>query len=203
MSKKENFGQAMHEMFGVGKEPGAAAAGASAAAEIVPMDQIKEEGKSKGNFADFTVGTSISTKSYGATYLAEGTMMKGTLQTKGDVEIAGEFEGDIISKGKVVIHSNITSNITAVGLLLVDCNLRGNVKVTGDVTLNENSTIQGNIHAENMACSGRIIGDLDIQGNLSLDACAQIDGNIKVDTLSVSRGAKISGTIEMRTMKKN
>ena len=200
MSKKENFGQAMHEMFGVGKEPGAAA-GASAAAEIVPMDQIKEEGKSKGNFADFT--TSISTKSYGATYLAEGTMMKGTLQTKGDVEIAGEFEGDIISKGKVVIHSNITSNITAVGLLLVDCNLRGNAKINGDVTLNENSTIQGNIHAENMACSGRIIGDLDIQGNLSLDACAQIDGNIKVDTLSVSRGAKISGTIEMRTMKKN
>ena len=202
MTKKENFGQAMHEMFGVGKEPNAASSSSNTPAEIVPMDQIKEDGKGK-NFADFTVGTSISTKSYGATYLAEGTMMKGTLQTKGDVEIAGEFEGDIISKGKVVIHSNITSNITAVGLLLVDCNLRGNVKVSGDVTLNENSTIQGNIHAENMACSGRIVGDLDIQGNLSLDACAQIDGNIKVDTLSVSRGAKISGTIEMRSMKKN
>lgn len=202
MSKKDNFGQAIHEMFGVGKDPDSNYS-ANESAEIVPMDQIKEETKGKSNFADFTVGTSISTKSYGATYLAEGTTMKGTLQTKGDIEIAGEFEGDIISKGKVVLHSNITSNITAVGLLLVDCNLRGNVKVTGDVTLNESSAIQGNIHAENMACSGRIIGDLDIQGNLSLDACAQIDGNIKADTLSVSRGAKISGTIEMRTMKKN
>lgn len=202
MSKKDNFGQAIHEMFGVGKEPDAAFSG-NEPAEIVPMDQIKEESKGKSSFADFTVGTSISTKSYGSTYLAEGTTMKGTLQTKGDIEIAGEFEGDIISKGKVVLHSSITSNITAVGLLLVDCNLRGDVKVSGDVTLNENSAIQGNIHAENMACSGRIAGDLDIQGNLSLDACAQIDGNIKADTLSVSRGAKISGSIEMRTMKKN
>lgn len=201
MSKKDNFGQAMHEMFGVGKDNTAAAT----EAEVVPMNPNAEKAmeKEKTTFADFTIGASLTTKSYGATYLAEGTMMKGTLQTKGDVEIAGEFEGDIISKGKVVIHSNITSNITAAGLLLVDCNLKGNVNISGDVTVNESSTVQGNIHAENMACSGRVMGDLDIQGNLTLDACAQVDGNIQVDTLSVSRGAKISGSIAMRSMKKN
>ncbi len=51
-------------------------------------------------------------------------------------------------------------------------------------------------------CSGTVKGDLDIQDNLVLDESAQIDGNIKVDTISVARGAKISGNIEMRSINK-
>ena len=37
-----------------------------------------------------------------ATYLAPGTVMEGTLRSKGDVEIAGTFKGDIISEGDVM-----------------------------------------------------------------------------------------------------
>ncbi len=200
ISKRDNFGRAMYDMFGIGRDVSDQPEKTPEAdpAELTPSrDEIVRE-----PVDDFMVEKAVPVQSYNATYLAAGTMMKGTLSTKGDVEIAGDFEGEIIAKGRVTLHSNINSKITATGLVLVDCELTGDVEVTGDVALNEQSVVHGNVRAENMTCSGRIKGDLDIQENLVLDGSAEIDGNIKVDTLSVARGAKISGNIEMRNAKR-
>ncbi len=205
--KRNNFGQAMYDMFGVGKETGGshpAADGADASDFFLqPAGGAGAIGESEGgSFEDFRVEKAVPVRSYQGTYLAAGTMMQGTLTARGDVEIAGDFEGEIIAKGKVTLHSNITSRITATGLSLVSCVLTGNAEVSGDVNVDEQSTITGNVKAENLVCSGKITGDLDIQDNLVLDEQAQVDGNIKVDTMSMASGAKITGSIEMRNLKK-
>lgn len=206
MSKKDNFGQAMYDIFGVGKD-----GSKEQENDIVMKDESSEEAEQQVTFpveesqekvVDMRVEKAVPITSYDSTYLASGTMMKGTLSTKGDVEIAGDFEGEIISKGKVTLHSNVNSKVTAAGLVLLGCNLVGNVEITGDIIMDAQSYIEGDVRADNMTCSGKVKGDLDIQDNLTLDEFAQIDGNIKVDTLSVDRGAKISGGIEMRSLKK-
>lgn len=207
MSKKDNFGQAMYDIFGVGKD-----GSKDQENEIVVNDDSSEEveqpqvtfpvEESQEKVVDMRVEKAVPITSYDSTYLAAGTMMKGTLNTKGDVEIAGDFEGEIISKGKVTLHSSVNSKVTAAGLVLLGCNLVGNVEITGDIIMDAQSYIEGDVTAENMTCSGKVKGDLDIQDNLTLDEFAQVDGNIKVDTLSVDRGAKISGGIEMRSLKK-
>lgn len=198
MGKKDNFGRAMQEMFGVGRESSEEPMTEESAADL--MYPTQEETEPAIN--DFRVEKVVPVHAYNGTYLAAGTMMKGTLSAKGDVEIAGDFEGEILAKGKVTIHSNINSRISANGLVLVGCSLTGDVEIAGDVSINEQSVINGNVRAENMVCSGTVKGDLDIQDNLVLDEYAQIDGNIKVDTISVARGAKISGNIEMRSINK-
>lgn len=206
MSKKDNFGQAMYDIFGVGKD-----GSKEQENDIVMKDESSEEAEQQVTFpveesqekvVDMRVEKAVPITSYDSTYLASGTMMKGTLSTKGDVEIAGDFEGEIISKGKVTLHSSVNSKVTAAGLVLLGCNLVGNVEITGDIIMDAQSYIEGDVRADNMTCSGKVKGDLDIQDNLTLDEFAQIDGNIKVDTLSVDRGAKISGGIEMRSLKK-
>ncbi len=236
---KNNFGQAMYEMFGVGKDQGAQPAEGpeeerprpeqpqdlqgepmdfrgtpeaetqpdlpEKAPEAFPdglyplEDAAREEPAGIEGFRQ--VETAVPVYTYQGTYLAAGTMMQGTLTTRGDVEIAGDFEGEIVAKGKVTLHSNITSRITATGLALVGCVLTGDSEVSGDVNVDEQSTITGNVKAENLVCSGKITGDLDIQDNLVLGEFAHVSGNIKVDTMSIARGAKITGKIEMRNLK--
>ncbi len=216
--KMSNFGRAMYDMFGVGKDPEEgervdggemSAGGVQSAGEAHDMEEsagysmpVRHEEPASEPVEEFRVERTVPVHTYEGTYLAAGAIMQGTLTVRGDVEIAGDFDGEIIAKGKVTVHSNINSRITAMGLSLVGCNLVGDVEVSGDVVVDSQSTITGNVRAESMVCSGRIKGDLDIQDNLVLDDSAQIDGNITVDAMSMARGAKISGTVEMRNIQK-
>ncbi len=229
MSKKNNFGRAIYDIFGVGKDDSEDEdlTGELEAPEVIPAreppadpfaalsdtppvsprrdDPPRQtpppERPVTEPLHDFRVERAIPVHSYEGTYLASGTMLRGILTARGDVEIAGEFEGEIIAKGKVTIHSDITSKVTAMGLSLVGSNLTGDVEVSGDVSINDQSSITGNVRAENLSCSGKIKGDLDIQDNLILEGSAEIDGSITADTMAVARGAKITGSVEMRNVR--
>ncbi len=218
MSMKNNFGRAMYDVFGVGKDPaedeevsaseefdaGEQPQSAAPAEEPSQMFSVRGGGvpEQEQPIRDLRVEKAVEVHTYEGTYLAAGTIMQGTLTARGDVEIAGDFEGEIIAKGTVTLHSSISSKITAMGLALVGCTLTGDVEVSGTVTLDDQSMITGNIKAESMTCSGKVKGDLDIQDSLVLDGYAQIDGNIKVDTMTMARGAKIAGSIEMHNLRK-
>ena len=131
------------------------------------------------------------------TYFAEGTSMEGTLRSDSDVEIVGDFKGEIASDGKVTIHSNTQSSIAAAELVLIDCALTGDAMISGDVSINERSSVTGNIRATNIVCSGIIKGNLNVTGNIALTENAQIVGDIRTGTLAMSRGARVSGKIDM------
>ncbi len=193
--QRNNFGQAMYDMFGVGGDAGLPALGPDASG-LLPRSS-----GGTGPVEEFRVEKAVPVHTYQGTYLAAGTVTRGTLTARGDVEIAGDFEGEIAAKGRAVLHASITSKITAAGLVLTACTLTGDVEVSGGVNVDSQSSITGNVRAENLVCAGRIKGDLDIQDDLVLDGQAQVDGNIKVGTISMAPGAKINGNIEMRGLK--
>ena len=239
MSKKDNFSQAMFEMFGLGKGPEegeeeldelqsfadetefpAAAAPAPAEPELVeeaPEAYVEEPAIFEEPVEAAPVAAPVAEPAQPAapaafdesfprpapvrrencTYFAEGTSMEGTLRSDSDVEICGDFKGEIASDGKVTIHANTTSSIAAAELVLVDCNLIGDAMVAGDVTINDKSAVAGNIRAANVICSGIIKGNMNVQGNITLTENAQVLGDIKTGTLAMSRGAKVSGKIDM------
>jgi cytoskeletal protein CcmA (bactofilin family) len=257
MSKKDNFSQAMFEMFGFGKpEDGEEEAGLEAELtqleNFVPAEPAEPQPETPAaeepSFAEapavsekdvpFAEVTATSFEqppaftpapepvpapaptpapapvsepvSYEApqpkhayvrrencTYFAPGTSMEGTLRSDSDVEIVGDFKGEIASDGKVTIHSNTQSSIAAAELVLVDCTLTGDAMVSGDVSINESSSVSGNVRAANIVCSGIVKGNLNVQGNITLTENAQVIGDIKTGTLAMSRGAKVSGKIDM------
>ena len=82
-------------------------------------------------------------------------------------------------------------------LILVDCTLVGDAMVSGDVSINEQSSITGNVRANNVVCSGVVKGNLNVQGNITLTENSQIIGDIRTGTLAMSRGAKVTGKIDM------
>lgn len=194
-----NLNQAMYEMFGVGKEPGAESEPVKATEESLDkLDVLVEEKK------DDVVSAVVMDdpyfppkKSYEKTYLAAGTCIVGTIKTEGDLEIAGEFTGDVISGGNVTLHSGSNGNITAVSLKIYNSMLCGDVHATDRVEIGEGSAVNGNIFASRMLCAGAVKGDVEIKGDLVLEKTARFEGNIKTGTMSMASGAMVRGKLEM------
>lgn len=101
MSKKDNFSQAAYEMFGIGRGGSKRESDKTAEkpAESTAMDVEEDE-------MSLTVAPTVAEvkplekvpEKPKTTLLAEGSVFEGTLHTKGDVEIAGVFKGDIFSE---------------------------------------------------------------------------------------------------------
>lgn len=187
MSKSDNMKQAMHEMFGVGK-------GAEKEAPAAASKSVEKPATLVAQAVPKKVPEPV------ASLLAEGTSFEGTLNAKGDVEIAGEFKGNIVSEGAVRLRSSIQSGISAKSVELSDCVLTGDVTVSGIVAIGENSRIIGNVSAKELLCAGEIAGDLKITDSVRLDARARVSGSIVTGAISVEKGASISGNVQIRTI---
>ena len=132
------------------------------------------------------------------TRIAEGTTLAGKLTVQGNVEIAGDFKGDIDATGTVTICNDYYGNVTAAELCVKNCTITGDVKISGKVLLGEASVVIGNVTANEFICHGRVKGDLDIQEDLTLKAKSQIEGNIAMGSLMVEQGAVIEGSISSK-----
>ena len=190
MSAKENFNKAMFDMFGVGKDEEAATQNAQAQTEGKVEAAVEKP-------APAFEPAKPAPRTSPVTYLAPGTVVEGKLDAKGDVEIAGVFKGDIIATGKVTIRSNIQGNVTAESLSILGCSMTGDVKVTGLLTVNKGSVIQGNVSAGEVLCSGQVVGDLSVNGHSAFEESSQVEGNIATQTMTMARGARISGALTM------
>lgn len=207
MSKRDNFNQAMFDMFGVGKG-GEKAAESAATAETeqqaVAQGQVTAQAAGAEvpaeNVIPFSSGDGPELKviSHPPTYISTGTRVEGTLRAEGSVEIDGEFKGDIIAEGSVTIRTDVTGNITARSLIVVGCCLTGDARISELMTVDVNSSVNGNVSAGSLSSSGSIVGDLAIQHNVTLDESAKVVGNITSGTMTVARGAIIRGSVELR-----
>lgn len=193
MSKKDNFSKAVFDVFGVGTTQTTAQAEektASAAEQAISTDvQQTEVATPVVHAAPYALVPS--------TFLAPGTVLEGKLKSKGDVEIAGSFTGEIECDSSVTLRADATCNLSAANLTVTGCRLKGDCTVSGGVSISENSAIIGNITADDLVCSGAIEGDISVKGALALESTARIVGNIAAGAMSMARGAIIKGTISM------
>lgn len=185
MKKSDNMKQAMHEMFGVGKAP----------EEAKPQEVPAE--KPAAPVVGRTVAATAVPK-IPVSLLAEGTSFEGTLAAKGDIEIAGEFKGNVTTEGAVRLRSSIQSSISAKSVELAGCVLTGDISVSGTVAVSENSKVIGNISARDLLCAGEVVGDLKVSDSVRMDAKARVSGSIVTGSISVEKGAVISGNVQIK-----
>ena len=197
MDKKNNMKQAMYEMFGVGNDQ------TEKINEVVREEsKVKAASPTPRRAVEKEPAAAAATPAFrsngGATYLAPGTVFEGTIRSNSDIEIAGEFKGDIKTEGTVVLYTSIQGNVTAKSLKLSGCSMVGDAVVTEDVIVSQGSSITGNVSAKEVQCAGQIVGDMKIAETTSLDGTAQISGNISTSSIAVVKGAVICGGIEIK-----
>lgn len=196
MSKKDNFSQAAYEMFGIGRggskresdktaeKPAESAAMdveedemSLTVAEVKPLEKVPEKPKT--------------------TLLAEGSVFEGTLHTKGDVEIAGVFKGDIFSEGNVKLFANIEGNVQGGNVELVTSSVQGDVSAKELLKIGPQSVIGGNIKTKDMICSGRIVGNVESSGRVTLTTGSALTGDLTASTIAVMEGALMEGRFKI------
>ena len=196
MDKKSNMKQAMYEMFGVGsdqaeKEIEIKREEAKAKPAAPAPVKAREKESAAAPAPAFRSGAAAS-------YLAPGTVFEGNIRSAGDIEIAGEFKGDIKTEGVVVLYSNIQGNVSAKSLKLSGCTMVGDAVVKEDLIVTHGAAISGNITAREVQCAGQITGDMKVAECTNLDGTAQVNGNISTSSIAVVKGAVICGGIEIK-----
>ena len=188
MSKKDNFSQASYEMFGIGRGGSKREADKTAEkpAESAAMNVEEDE-------MSLTVAPTVAEvkplekvpEKPKTTLLAEGSVFEGTLHTKGDVEIAGVFKGDIFSEGNVKLFANIEGNV------------QGDVSAKELLKIGPQSVIGGNIKTKDMICSGRIVGNVESSGRVTLTTGSALTGDLTASTIAVMEGALMEGRFKI------
>lgn len=98
-------------------------------------------------------------------HIAQGTSIKGEVETEGDIRIDGELEGSISAKGKLVVGS--TGSIKG-DFKCQDANVAGSVE--GSLYVSEMITLQS---------SGVFSGDLTY-GKMSVEPGAALEGTFAI-----------------------
>lgn len=129
------------------------------------------------------------------TYFAAGTVFEGTITAPGDIWIDGEVKGEIVSDGKVSIHKMGDSSIAARDLELLGAVIKGDIIVKGEVTVDEDSAVQGNIRSSSIICAGAVQGNLTAVDYVSLKEHSKVLGNINAPSMMVDNGAMICGQV--------
>lgn len=192
MGLRDNFKQAAKELIDGPRPP--QSQGYQPAPETPPVYSREPEARPEFDPPDFTDYIPQEPKEF-ATVIAPGTIVRGTVESEGSVEVYGEVQGDITTvkdltlKGKV--QGNATGgNVDASGLQMV-----GNIVASGIATIDSGSEVEGDVAAESMTLNGRIWGDVKVSTLLSLESSAVISGHVSADKLAVSEGAIIQGEI--------
>ena len=205
MSRKDNFRKAAFDMFGVGRDPEEQSPGeeertAPIVEEAVQPGEVKDQAfveAVRQPEPEIRIPEPPLTPRYQTTVLAEGSVFEGTLRTKGSVDLACQFKGNIFAEGDVVMRTSLEGNVEGKCVELISCAVQGDVKAGSQVKIHSGSNVKGNIATRDLTCSGRVEGDITAAGHVVLEHSAQLTGNLTAATLSIEEGASIEGNIKV------
>jgi cytoskeletal protein CcmA (bactofilin family) len=74
--------------------------------------------------------------------------------------------------------------------------LKGQVAVTGDVTVDPDGTIEGNVKADRVRIAGHATANILATSAIEVTASASVVGDVKAPSVQVNAGAKIRGSVD-------
>lgn len=119
--------------------------------------------------------------------ISEGTKLKGTLETKNDVRIAGTLDGEVKAEGKIIVSSTgqVDGNIKGDDADIAG-NIDGEVRVNNKLILRKSATIEGDIYTKT------ILAEEGSQINGSFHMGQNIEEEMKKNGLSSKSGSSKS-----------
>jgi cytoskeletal protein CcmA (bactofilin family) len=99
--------------------------------------------KTRSDFADFNNPDTI---------VGRGVAIKGTLQTRGDIQINGTFSGKLITEGDVVVgeHATVEADISGENVY-VSGEVEGDIHAIDKIEILETGRVTGNVTSSALA----------------------------------------------------
>ena len=111
--------------------------------------------------------------------------------------MAKYIENESTSHNTINSGTEILGDINSNGDIRLDGVLSGNINAKGKVVVGESGKVKGIINCRNADVFGLVEGKINVSELLSLNANAQIIGDIVTNRLSIEPGCKFTGNCKM------
>ncbi|MDR0947439.1 MAG: polymer-forming cytoskeletal protein [Ruminococcus sp.] len=135
------------------------------------------------------------------TIISRNTVIEGNIKAFANVAIEGSVKGDIKITKDLSMSGRVIGDIECNNSSLSGASMQGNISSKGQVQLDRDSLLLGDISAGYLNINGKIKGNLDIGGKAEFKADAFIMGNISAATITVIDGANIQGYVNTTAFK--
>lgn len=123
-----------------------------------------------------------------------GLIIEGNVSSETDLVIRGTVRGNISCRSNIEFSGDVTGDIEGKSIRINGGRVKGDIRCSGSLSV-ERSRIEGNLSASQARINNLIEGNITVQGTLSLQREANIQGSITASGLSVEEGAMMNGQI--------
>lgn len=132
------------------------------------------------------------------TVIGKGSVITGSLNTQGDIDIRGIVRGDIKTSGNVIVTGKVAGDIGSTDLTLMDtAAVQGDIMARGTASVNKDAIVIGDVTAGNINLNGKVKGNVAAREVADLSDTSVIDGNVSAASVAINPGTKLRGQISL------
>ncbi len=93
---------------------------------------------------------------------------------------------------------SLVGKLTIAGELHIQGSVEGELDATGDVQIDPSATVRASIGGRNVTVRGQVQGNVTARRRLTLAGSGSLNGDVRVNRLSVEDGATLNGNVQMQ-----
>ncbi len=129
------------------------------------------------------------------TIISRNTIIDGNIRSFANINIDGSVKGDVKITKDINVTGKVVGDIECNNSVMTGASMQGNIASKGQVQLDRDSILLGDISAQYLDMNGKIKGNIDVGGKAEFKTDAVILGNITASTITVLDGATIQGYV--------
>lgn len=91
----------------------------------------------------------------------------------------------------------VVGNCETDGTIRIEGTVEGSVRAGKAVVVGKDGRVKGDITTQDAVISGSVVGTVNAESRLELQATARIDGEIRARRMQLEEGAILNGTVQM------
>ncbi|MGN0675730.1 MAG: polymer-forming cytoskeletal protein, partial [Oscillospiraceae bacterium] len=129
------------------------------------------------------------------TVISRNTIIDGNIRSFANINIDGSVKGDVKITKNISVTGKVVGDIECNNSVMTGASMQGNIASKGQVQLDRDSILLGDIAAQYLDLNGKIKGNIDVGGKAEFKTDAVVLGNITASTITVLDGATIQGYV--------
>ena len=129
------------------------------------------------------------------TVISRNTIIDGGIRSFANVNIDGNVKGDVKITKNLNVTGKIVGDVECNNSVLLGASMQGNIASKGQVQIDRDSLLLGDISAQYLDLNGKVKGNITVGGKAEFKTDSIILGNITASTITVLDGATIQGYV--------
>lgn len=199
MGAKENFNQAIHEVFSLHKSVEESPKGVKITSSNLAEELNSEPTESKTNEPlDFQIihDTKMQ-QNVETTHITKDTRITGSITSISNLDISGDVFGDVESQNGIKVSGRIEGNVSGKNVEVNNAIIKGDIHASERLTVANQSEIQGNIFSSELEFNSKINGNINVKKGASIQKESAVVGNITAASINIEDGAVIKSMMNI------